>query len=160
MIAADIDPMSVAAIALNAEANGTPVTVTGTDLLTAPAAAAAQLAGAGVAAPDLVVVGDACYERRMAHRMLAFLRQAQSSGAATLLGDPGRAYLPPQACGPGQLRRPGLARPGGHRGQAEHRLGARLARLRRDLGRRAAPRRAKASLAFELPSVSGVKVER
>jgi predicted nicotinamide N-methyase len=112
VIAADIDPMSVAAIALNAEANGTPVTVTGADLLTDPAAAAALLAGparwpdgpqvppaggdgAGVPAPDLIVVGDACYERRMAHRMLAFLRQARSSGAASLLGDPGRAYLPP-----------------------------------------------------------------
>jgi predicted nicotinamide N-methyase len=116
VIAADIDPMSVAAIALNAEANGTPVTVTGADLLTDPAAAAVLLAGAarspdglpgppaggpaggdgaGVPAPDLIVVGDACYERRMAHRMLAFLRQARSSGAATLLGDPGRAYLPP-----------------------------------------------------------------
>jgi predicted nicotinamide N-methyase len=89
VIAADIDPMSVAAIALNAEANGTPITVTGTDLLADPAAA---LPGGLV--PDLIVVGDACYERRMAHRMLAFLRQAQSSGAAALLGDPGRAYLP------------------------------------------------------------------
>jgi predicted nicotinamide N-methyase len=95
VIAADIDPMSVAAIALNAEANGTTVTVTGADLLTDPAAAAALLGGAGVPAPDLIVVGDACYERRMAHRMLAFLRQARSSGAASLLGDPGRAYLPP-----------------------------------------------------------------
>ena len=88
--AADIDPMSVAAIALNAAANGTRITVTGADLLTDPQAGAGLLASA-----DLVVVGDACYERRMAHRMLAFLRRAQAAGAATLLGDPGRTYLPP-----------------------------------------------------------------
>jgi len=107
VIAADIDPMSVVAIALNAEANGTRIAVTDADLLTDAGAAAARLAGRdetggdGTAgdgtsgpAPDLVVVGDACYERRMAHRMLDFLRRAQSSGAATLLGDPGRAYLP------------------------------------------------------------------
>jgi predicted nicotinamide N-methyase len=107
VIASDIDPMAVTAIALNAEVNGVDIAVTDADLLTGEAAAAALLAGqallAGEAtwpapdswpAPDLVVVGDACYERRMAHRMLAFLRRAQSSGASTLLGDPGRAYLP------------------------------------------------------------------
>jgi predicted nicotinamide N-methyase len=94
VIAADIDPMSVVAIALNAEANGTRISVTDADLLTDPQAATALLAGQPLV-PDLIVVGDACYERRMAHRVLAFLRRAQSSGAAALLGDPGRAYLPP-----------------------------------------------------------------
>ena len=95
VIASDIDPMAVAAIALNAAVNRVEVVVTDADLLAGDAAAAALLGGAtSFPAPDLVVVGDACYERRMAHRMLAFLRRAQSSGASALLGDPGRAYLP------------------------------------------------------------------
>jgi predicted nicotinamide N-methyase len=95
VIASDIDPMAVAAIALNAELNGVRVAVTDADLLTGEQAAAALLAGeVGWPAPDLVVVGDACYERRMAHRMLAFLRRAQSAGSGALLGDPGRTYLP------------------------------------------------------------------
>jgi predicted nicotinamide N-methyase len=56
---------------------------------------AASGPGAGLAlGADLVLVGDAFYERRMAHRMLAFLRQAQAAGARVLVGDPGRTYLP------------------------------------------------------------------
>jgi len=95
VIASDIDPMAIAAIALNAAVNRVEVEVTDADLLTGDAAAAALLGGAtSFPAPDLVVVGDACYERRMAHRMLAFLRRAQSAGAIALLGDPGRTYLP------------------------------------------------------------------
>jgi predicted nicotinamide N-methyase len=95
VIASDIDPMAVAAIALNAAVNDVDILVTDADLLAGDGAAAALLAGqAGLPAPELVVVGDACYERRMAHRMLAFLREAQFCGAGALLGDPGRAYLP------------------------------------------------------------------
>jgi predicted nicotinamide N-methyase len=93
--ASDIDPMALVAITLNAAANGVSVRASGADLLTGEQDAAAVLAGRpGVPAPDLVVVGDACYERRMAHRMLAFLARARAAGADTLLGDPGRAYLP------------------------------------------------------------------
>ncbi|HEX5292567.1 MAG TPA: 50S ribosomal protein L11 methyltransferase [Streptosporangiaceae bacterium] len=109
VIASDIDPMAVAAIALNAAVNDVDILVTDADLLTGDLAGGAGGAGgvadggaggallagqANLPAPDLVVVGDACYERRLAHRMLAFLRRAQSSGASALLGDPGRAYLP------------------------------------------------------------------
>jgi predicted nicotinamide N-methyase len=95
VLASDIDPMAVAAIALNAAVNRVEVAVTDADLLAGEEAAAALLGGeTSFPAPDLVVVGDACYERRMAHRMLAFLRRAQASGASALLGDPGRTYLP------------------------------------------------------------------
>jgi predicted nicotinamide N-methyase len=111
VLASDTDPLAAAAIALNAAANGVEVDVTEADLLASdgggpggglgPAGGPARGAGpallageAGWPAPDLVVVGDACYERRMAHRMLAFLRRAQSGGAGALLGDPGRTYLP------------------------------------------------------------------
>jgi predicted nicotinamide N-methyase len=44
---------------------------------------------------SLVLVGDAFYERRMAHRALGFLRRMREAGARVLIGDPGRAYLPP-----------------------------------------------------------------
>ena len=116
----DIDPMAAAAIALNGEVNATGVTVIASDLITPspalralsdPAATDAPDAAAGpgmLAEPDaasgpdaglalgaeVVLVGDAFYERRMAHRMLAFLRQAQAAGARVLVGDPGRTYLP------------------------------------------------------------------
>lgn len=100
VIASDIDPMAVAAIGLNAGANGVRVTVARGDLLTGGAAgagtAAAVLASAaGGRGVDVVLVGDAFYERRMAHRVLAFLDRARAAGARVLVGDPGRAYLPP-----------------------------------------------------------------
>jgi predicted nicotinamide N-methyase len=93
----DIDPMALAAIPLNAAANRVDIRPSGTDLLTAsPAdpAASPPPAQQHHPPPDLVLVGDACYERRLAHRMLAFLTSARAAGARTLLGDPGRAYLP------------------------------------------------------------------
>jgi predicted nicotinamide N-methyase len=96
VVASDIDTMAVAAIGLNAAANGVCVTVAPGDLLTAGAAAPAVLAGeGGQPGADVVLVGDACYERRMAHRVLAFLDRARAGGARVLVGDPGRAYLPP-----------------------------------------------------------------
>jgi predicted nicotinamide N-methyase len=85
VIASDIDPMAVAAIALNAGLNGVAVQVATGDLL-APGSSPHV---------DIVLVGDAFYERRMAHSVLRFLDRAVAAGARALLGDPGRAYLPP-----------------------------------------------------------------
>lgn len=82
--AVDIDPLSVAAIAANAEANGVNVTGRVADILDDPS-------GEGA---DVVLAGDVFYSRDMAGRMLAFLRRAASGGARVLVGDPGRAYLP------------------------------------------------------------------
>jgi predicted nicotinamide N-methyase len=84
--ASDIDPVAITAIGLNAAANGVTVKITDADLL-----AAASNPGPA----SLVLVGDAFYERRMAHRALAFLRRMRAGGARVLIGDPGRAYLPP-----------------------------------------------------------------
>jgi predicted nicotinamide N-methyase len=96
VLASDIDPMAAAAIGLNSALNGVAVTVVADDLLSAsPAAAPASAAPPAVAVAGLVVVGDAFYERRMAHRILAFARGAQARGARVLIGDPGRMYLPP-----------------------------------------------------------------
>jgi predicted nicotinamide N-methyase len=80
--AVDIDPLSLAAVAANASANG--VTVAGLDrdvLDTEPDA-------------DVVLAGDVFYSREMATRMMAYLRRAHRGGATVLAGDPGRAYLP------------------------------------------------------------------
>jgi predicted nicotinamide N-methyase len=48
----------------------------------------------GAPAADLVLAGDAFYERPMAERLLPYLERARASGAVVLVGDPGRAYLP------------------------------------------------------------------
>lgn len=83
VLAADIDPLARAAIALNARANGVEVAVTGHDLLDEPPPAV-----------DVVLAGDVSYEETMASRMHAWLRAAAAAGATVLLGDPGRRYLP------------------------------------------------------------------
>jgi predicted nicotinamide N-methyase len=81
--AAEIDPFALAAMRLNAEANGMAVTVLGRDLLDEADWPA-----------DTVLVGDLFYEKPLAERVLAFLRRQQGTGAEILIGDPGRSYLP------------------------------------------------------------------
>jgi predicted nicotinamide N-methyase len=83
VMAADIDPFAVAAIGLNAAANGVAVRVTGADLLAAPPAGF-----------DTVLVGDLFYERELAGRVFEWLEEARTRGALVLIGDPGRSYLP------------------------------------------------------------------
>jgi len=82
----DIDPLAVAAIAVNAAANGVAVS----------AACADVLDGDGLPFPDtdLVLVADAFYERDLADRVTRFLDRGHARGVAVLVGDFGRAYLP------------------------------------------------------------------
>lgn len=80
--AVDIDPLSVAAVAANASANGVTVTAVERDILGEPPDA------------DVVLAGDVFYSREMATRMLAYLTRAARGGTTVLAGDPGRAYLP------------------------------------------------------------------
>ena len=82
-LAADIDPFGVAAIGLNAAANGVAITVVSGDIT-----------GGAAPAVDIVTVGDLFYEPALAERVTAFLDRCASAGAAVLVGDPGRAYLP------------------------------------------------------------------
>lgn len=83
VLAADIDPFCGAALALNAEANGVAARFTDRDLLDdAPPAA------------DLILAGDICYEKPLAERVMAWLREARVAGAEVLVGDPGRTYFP------------------------------------------------------------------
>jgi predicted nicotinamide N-methyase len=79
----DIDPYALAAITLNAQANGVAVDVRGGDLLDGDGGDA-----------EVVLAGDVFYDRPMADRMSAFLRRALDRGARVLVGDPGRDYLP------------------------------------------------------------------
>ena len=81
--ASELEPLALAAIALNAAANGVAVTVCGEDLTAAPASGW-----------DVILAGDVCYERPMAERVAGWLEAAAEVGALVLLGDPGRAYLP------------------------------------------------------------------
>jgi predicted nicotinamide N-methyase len=81
--AADTDPFALAAIRLNAAANGVAIEATERDLL-----------AAGPAAYDLILVGDLFYERALAGRVLAFLEAAHLGGAEVLVGDPRRSYFP------------------------------------------------------------------
>lgn len=83
VLAADVDAVSCAAVALNAAANGVQVTTTTDDLLAAPLPNA-----------DLVLVGDLFYERALADRVLAAIEGAVARGTAVLIGDPQRSYFP------------------------------------------------------------------
>ncbi len=82
VVAADIDALAAAAIRLNAGVNAVAIDVRQDDLLN------------GECAWDIVLVGDMCYERPLAERLLAWLTEAAQRGAAVFLGDPGRSYFP------------------------------------------------------------------
>jgi predicted nicotinamide N-methyase len=82
VLAADIDVFAAAAIALNAEANGVRVTMTTDDVIGLPGDW------------QTILVGDMCYERPLAERLLAWLHERAAAGATVLLGDPGRTYFP------------------------------------------------------------------
>jgi predicted nicotinamide N-methyase len=82
VLAADIDTFAAAAIALNAQANHVDVSVTNDDVI-------------GTAGKwQVILVGDMCYERPLAERLLAWLSELSAAGAIVLLGDPGRTYFP------------------------------------------------------------------
>ncbi|MET8703302.1 50S ribosomal protein L11 methyltransferase [Kitasatospora sp. NPDC004723] len=81
--AAEIDAYAVAAIGVNAAANGVEVAAAVEDLLDGDGAPA-----------EVVLAGDVFYERAMAARFLPFLQRARARGAVVIVGDPGRAYLP------------------------------------------------------------------
>ncbi|HLI20710.1 MAG TPA: 50S ribosomal protein L11 methyltransferase [Stellaceae bacterium] len=81
-VAAEIDAFAVAAIALNAALNDAAVVVESGDII------------GDDRGWDVVLIGDMCYERPLAERLVPWLRALAARGATVLLGDPGRAYLP------------------------------------------------------------------
>jgi predicted nicotinamide N-methyase len=78
VLAADIDKFATAAIALNAGANHLAVATTSEDVIGSPTPY------------DVILVGDMCYERPLAERLMKWLRNPQ---ADIFLGDPGRNYF-------------------------------------------------------------------
>ena len=82
VLASELDPFAVAAIALNAAANNISVAVTG-DVLDGTAASA-----------EVILAADIWYERRLAKRALGLLERARAHGAHVLVGDIGRTFLP------------------------------------------------------------------
>jgi len=83
VVAGDIDPHAVAAIAINASANGVAVDARPFDL-----------AADGPGDAELVLAGDVFYQRELAELALRFVRAAALAGADVLVADPGRAFVP------------------------------------------------------------------
>ncbi|WP_421761914.1 class I SAM-dependent methyltransferase [Devosia sp.] len=83
VVAAEVDPNGIAALKLNAAANGVAITPIGDDLLDGLPPHV-----------ELVAVGDLFYEAALAVRVAGFLDRCLAAGIACLVGDPGRAPLP------------------------------------------------------------------
>lgn len=82
VIASEPDPLALAAIELNAAANGVP-----------PPACVPAARGAATT-QDVVVAGDVWYEKELADQVSACFDEAAAAGARVLTGDIGRAYFP------------------------------------------------------------------
>jgi predicted nicotinamide N-methyase len=81
-LASDIDPIACAAIALNAAGNAVTVETVPRDLI------------GESGAWDVVLVGDAFYEKPLADRLVPWFAALTARGTAVLVGDPGRSYFP------------------------------------------------------------------
>jgi predicted nicotinamide N-methyase len=79
--AAEIDPLAIAAIRLNAALNSVMVMPLEGDVVGA------------TCRWDVILAGDVCYEAPMTAHILPWLRE-MARQATVLLADPGRAYLP------------------------------------------------------------------
>lgn len=80
--AAEIDPLAIAAIGLNAALNGVSVAALSEDVV------------GSACRWDVILAGDVCYEAPMVAHILPWLRAMAAAGAEVLVADPGRAYLP------------------------------------------------------------------
>lgn len=86
--AAEIDPLALAAVRLNAALNGVRVATPEGDIV------------GSACRWDVILAGDVCYEAPMTAHILPWLRAMAASGAEVLLADPGRAYLPREGLSP------------------------------------------------------------
>ena len=87
VVAAEIDAFAIAAIGLNAALNQVDVETVSADII-------GEDRGW-----DVILIGDMCYERPLADRLVPWLRVLAKRGATVLVGDPGRAYLPKDGLG-------------------------------------------------------------
>ena len=83
VLAADIDRYAIAAMALNAAANGVAVS-----------ALTGDLTAGSPPEVDIVLVGDLFYADDLARRVMAFLERCKLANIEVLVGDPWRRYLP------------------------------------------------------------------
>jgi predicted nicotinamide N-methyase len=83
VLAADIDRYAIAAIGLNAAANGTEIS-----------AFLGDLTAGSPPDVDIVLVGDLFYEADLARRVTTFLDRCLGSNINVLIGDPWRTFLP------------------------------------------------------------------
>jgi len=81
-VANEIDAFALAAIADNCAANDIRLERDGDDLIGRDGDW------------DVVLVGDAFYEKPLADRLLPWLKTLAARGATVLVGDPGRTYMP------------------------------------------------------------------
>ena len=80
--AREIDALACSAILANAQANGVSFTISETDPIGSDRGW------------EIVLVGDAFYEKPLADRLLPWLENLAGRGANILIGDPGRTYFP------------------------------------------------------------------
>lgn len=80
--AADIDPFTETAIALNAAENGVPLSFRGEDMIGRDEGW------------DVVLAGDVFYDKSFAEALVPWFLALSGRGATVLAGDPGRSYLP------------------------------------------------------------------
>lgn len=82
VLCADVDPFCAPALALNARANAVTLPLTLDDLVGTDGGW------------ETVLAGDVFYDRAFAERIVPWFGGLADRGAAVLVGDPGRAYLP------------------------------------------------------------------
>jgi len=97
--AGDVDLNAVAAIGINAVANGVAVSSRAFDLADGDRDGDGDGDGDAREA-EVVLAADVFYQRELAELALRFLRAAAGSGADVLVADPGRAFLPAAALTP------------------------------------------------------------
>lgn len=81
VIAADIDPVAAQAMELNRSLNDVWFDIEMEDVV------------GTLGNWEVLLVGDVCYDKEMADRMLPWLRKLHGMGRTVLFGDPGRFYL-------------------------------------------------------------------
>ena len=87
VLATEIDPFALTALELNAGMNGVSIEISGLDVLEGGLASLPFR-------PETVLLGDVFFERPLADRVAAFAASCVDEGILTLVGDPGRSYLP------------------------------------------------------------------
>ena len=87
VMATEIDPFALVALDLNAAINGVSIEISSIDVLEGGLAALPFR-------PETVLLGDVFFEQPLADRVAAFAATCVEAGITTLVGDPGRSYLP------------------------------------------------------------------